>query len=88
MLTPFGKFCNKLRIDLEINQGEMAVALGISNHLLSCIEHGKKSISSELLSNMQSVYQLSNSQFVELCQAAVDSPSTMKINVEELKPDD
>lgn len=87
MLTPFGKFCNKLRIDLEINQGEMAEALGVSNHLLSCIEHGKKSISSELLSKIQTVYKLTNSQFVELCQSAVDSPSTMKINVEELTPD-
>ena len=42
MLTNFGKFCRKIRMDNKETQVEMAERLGVSDSYLSCIEIGKR----------------------------------------------
>ena len=44
MLTEFGKFVRKLRIDNGTVLGEMAKSIAVSSAYLSAVENGKKNI--------------------------------------------
>ncbi len=41
-MTPFGKKLRELRLAKQINQREMAAALGVSPAYLSALEHGRR----------------------------------------------
>jgi transcriptional regulator with XRE-family HTH domain len=52
-LTDFGKAIRKLRIDYDTNLNELATSIGVSSAFLSAVETGKKPISAELITKLQ-----------------------------------
>ncbi len=81
MLTKFGQFIRKLRIDLAMNLGDMAEKLSVSPSYLSAVETGKKKITNDLLVQISSAFTLSQVQANEMYLAAVDSKTEEKINL-------
>lgn len=85
MLTKFGQFIRKLRIDMAMNLGDMAEMLSVSAAYLSAVETGKKKITNDLLSQIVLKFNLSNSQEVLLYTAAAESKDEEKISLSGLQ---
>jgi transcriptional regulator with XRE-family HTH domain len=81
MLTKFGQFIRKLRIDMAMNLGEMAERLTLSPSYLSAVETGKKQVTNELLSRIVSEFSLVQAQINEMYFAASESKKEEKINL-------
>jgi len=60
MLTPFGRFLRKLRIDRGELMKDMAVRLGVTASYLSAVEVGKKQVPDSWVSTICNLYGLSN----------------------------
>ena len=67
MVTDFGKFCRKLRIDNDEFLKDMALKLDVTPSYLSAIEKGKRPLPSDWAQRISSLYELSSSQLSELC---------------------
>lgn len=85
-LTPYGKFIRKLRIDLNTNQFEHAVLLGISPTFLSNIEKGKKPLNMQIINKTITGFNLTIDQERQLINAASQSVP-LNINVKTINPD-
>lgn len=81
MLTKFGQFIRKLRIDIEMNLGDMAEKLSVSPSYLSAVETGKKKITNELLASITSIFNLTKDQANEMYLFAAESKNEEKINL-------
>lgn len=83
MLTEFGKFVRKLRIDNGTVLGEMAKSIAVSSAYLSEVENGKKNITDQLLKNIIVYFSLTKVQSLELKKSAKNSPISVKFDLKE-----
>jgi HTH-type transcriptional regulator, competence development regulator len=88
MLTPFGKFCRKLRIDNEELLKDMAGKLGVTSSYLSAVENGKRKVPRDWTENIISFYSLNDDQQNELKQVVQDSQKVVKIDFEGYSSED
>ncbi|WP_028773700.1 helix-turn-helix domain-containing protein [Shewanella waksmanii] len=65
MVTAFGKFLRKLRVEKELVLREMAESLDISSAQLSAMELGKRTIQPTLAKKIVDIYGVSSVQEVE-----------------------
>lgn len=65
MITAFGKFLRKLRVDKELVLRDMATSLGISSAQLSAMELGKRTIQLQLAEKIVANYGVSSVEEIE-----------------------
>ncbi|MGG1598880.1 helix-turn-helix domain-containing protein [Paenibacillus naphthalenovorans] len=83
MLTQFGKFCRKLRIDNGELLKEMADKLGVTSSYLSAVENGKRNVPHDWLETITDLYSLSQIQKKELNEAIEESQLTIKMELKD-----
>jgi transcriptional regulator with XRE-family HTH domain len=59
VLTPFGKWMRKWRVDAELRLYDVAVKLGVTTAFISAIETGKKTIPSDFVARLAKAYHWS-----------------------------
>ena len=84
MLTEFGKFCRKLRIDHNETQQDIANYLGVTTAYLSTVEHGKRNISEKLVDKLISRYNLSGAKLNQFKSTITNSISFIKIHLHRM----
>lgn len=88
MLTLFGKFCRKLRIDNGELLKDMATRLGVTSSYLSAVENGKRNVPQEWLNKITEIYSLEKSQVKELKVAIEKSQLNNKVSLKGLNSED
>ena len=88
MLTPFGKFTRKLRIDNGELLKDMAEKLGVTSSYLSAIENGKRNVPKKWLDKLTSIYELDELQQKGLKKSIEESKITNKVDVANMKNSD
>lgn len=83
MITPFGKFCRKLRIDNGELLKDMASKLGVTASYLSAVENGKRKIPLNWLHLISKIYSLNEQQISELKKAIEESQTVIKFDLRE-----
>lgn len=81
MVTAFGKFCRKLRIDRGQIMLDMAESLQVSPAFLSAVENGKKNVPAQWRDKIVKTYKLSEEQSMELMDAIDKSKTEIRINL-------
>lgn len=81
MLTQFGVFCRKLRIDNGELLKSMADKLGVTSSYLSAVETGRRSVPHEWLQKITSLYSLRAEEAAALGSAIANSQLTIKIDL-------
>lgn len=81
MLTQFGKFIRKLRIDHGELLKEMADKLKVTSSYLSAVETGKRNVPQDWLEKIVSLYQLDSEQTSELRASIEGSQLSVKIDL-------
>lgn len=71
MLTDFGKFTRKLRVDHDQLLKDMAYKLGVTMSYLSAVEHGKRKIPNEWGAKLREHYDLTETQVTELAKITI-----------------
>ena len=84
MLTQFGIFLRKLRLDSNEIMKEMAIKLDVSSSFLSAVENGKKKIPESWYKKIVNLYNLNKEKQDKLIQAIEDSQKSLEINLEKL----
>ncbi len=88
MLTEFGKFLKKLRIDKSETLAVMAGKLGISAAYLSSIENGTRDIPGTMISTIMQQYHPGAAVMHDLLKARSATPNKMvEIELASLPPD-
>lgn len=85
MLTKFGRLLRTLRIEKDLNLGQLASDIGVSSPMLSAMEHGKKNVSEEHIRKIAATLRLNALQFNELQKAAEASKVEYKVVAKNLK---
>jgi transcriptional regulator with XRE-family HTH domain len=88
MLTDFGKFCRKIRIDHGELLKDMADKLAISAAYLSAVEAGRRNIPSEWPEKIKNLYSLDTEQYTSLTKAVEHSTTQLKMNLSEFSHND
>lgn len=88
MLTNFGKFCRKLRIDNGELLYDMAKHLNVSSAFLSKVENGKSKPPAEWKEDIPEIYDLTETQIQELRKSINEARTKSVIDVSSLDPDD
>lgn len=88
MLTSFGKFCRKLRIDEGKLLLDMAQQLRVSSAFLSKVENGKAKPPVEWEDIIKKEYNLSDDQTMELHNCICDARNGKIIDISEMTVDD
>lgn len=88
MLTRFGRFCRKLRIDNSELLFDMAQRLSVSSAFLSKVENGKSKPPIEWKETIVSLYDLGAEQATELCESIDEARKKTTINISSMSPDD
>lgn len=88
MLTLFGKFVRKLRIDNEELLKEMADKLEVTSSYLSAVENGKRNVPQDWFNKIVKIYDLNDLQSYELKEAIQLSQSSVKLNLKGYNNDD
>lgn len=83
MITPFGKFCRKLRIDNGELLKDMADKLGVTASYLSAVENGKRKVPQNWLHLISRIYSLDDQQVSELKKAIEESQTVIKFDLRE-----
>lgn len=83
MLTPFGKFCRKLRIDRNEILKDMASKLGVTVSYLSAVEHGKRPIPNDWETSIPLLYQFDDIQRWELKESVIETEKLIAFNLNE-----
>jgi transcriptional regulator with XRE-family HTH domain len=78
MVTNFGKFCRKLRIDNDELLKDMACKLSVTPSYLSAIEKGKRKVPVEWEQKIAELYPLDSNQLIELCTVSTLNELTDK----------
>ena len=86
MLTEFGKYLRRLRIDCEELLKDMADKLGVTSSYLSAVETGKRNIPDDWVEKICLIYKLDMIEREELQDAANNSVKTITMNVSEMAP--
>ena len=84
MLTKFGIFTRKLRLDHAELLKDMAEKLDVSSSFLSAVENGKKKIPSQWIEKIADEYSLTKEQIRDFEFAVIETQETMDINMENL----
>lgn len=88
MLTKFGKFTRKLRIDHSELLRDMADKLNVSSSYLSAVEVGKRPVPEKWLCELKNIYSLSNNEYTQLLNAADKSREEVVLNLSNKKNSD
>lgn len=80
MLTQFGKFCRKLRIDNGELLKDMANKLEVTSSYLSAVENGKRNVPQEWSTKIIDFYKLNQKQQQELQKAIQESKKELRID--------
>lgn len=88
MLTNFGKFCRKLRIDRGELLYDMAKRLHVSSAFLSKVENGKSKPPTEWEAVLSSEYGLTKEQQEELSECIDEARRREVIDISALRQDD
>jgi len=88
MLTLFGKFTRKLRIDSGELLKDMAEKLGVTSSYLSAVENGKRNVPQSWISKIADNYEITSDQFRELKEAVEKSRQTNKVDLKGMNSDD
>lgn len=83
MLTPFGKFCRKLRIDRNEILKDMASDLNVTVSYLSAVENGKRSVPASWEQMISDAYDLGDEQRWELKESIIESEKMITFPLEE-----
>ncbi|WP_241745381.1 helix-turn-helix domain-containing protein [Lysinibacillus sphaericus] len=65
-LTKMGKFLRKLRIEKSEYMQDMAKRLGVTTSYISAVEHGKRKMPKEWVQLIESSYELTSNEKMEL----------------------
>lgn len=84
MLTAFGKFCRKLRIERNEILKNMADKLGVTPSYLSAVEIGKRAIPATWGKLITNIYNLTPAQQQELLDAIADSTKQIKLDISSM----
>jgi len=84
MLTDFGRYLRKLRIDCGELIRDMAGKLGVTASYLSAVETGKRNIPETWVDEIVASYNLDGAEKGALVKAAVNSARAIKIGLEEV----
>lgn len=82
MLSPFGKFSRKLRLERGELLLDMAKKLQVQSSYLSSVEVGRKSVPENWKEEIAVLYNLSEDEKKELSKAIDDSIRQIKIDME------
>jgi transcriptional regulator with XRE-family HTH domain len=88
MLTLFGKFCRKLRIDNGELLKNMADKLGVTPSYLSAVETGKRNVPMEWPEKLSILYSLDARNKDALNRAMQESQLTLKFDLNEMRKDE
>lgn len=88
MLTNFGKFCRKLRIDNGELLYDMAKRLNVSSAFLSKVENGRSKPPVEWKEYIRSLYVLTQEQVRELDESIDEARLKSVIDISTFRPDD
>ncbi len=80
MLTDFGKFLRKIRIDRGEILRDMAEKLEVSAAYLSAVEMGKRNIPEQWVDRISTLYNLSEEEKRNLSVAADNSAKSITLN--------
>lgn len=83
MLTLFGKFCRKLRIDNGELLKDMANKLGVTSSYLSAVENGKRNVPHDWFGTITDNYLLSRDEEIELRNAIEESQLSVKMELKD-----
>lgn len=82
MLSPFGKFCRKLRLERGELLLDMAKKLQVQSSYLSSVEVGRKSVPECWKDEIANLYNLNIDEKKDLEKAINESIRQIKINME------
>lgn len=83
MLTVFGRYLRKIRIDNDEILNDMAGKLQVTAAYLSAVENGKREIPEGWVEIIRDCYGLDDKQYFELTDAAYESKKSIKIKLED-----
>lgn len=85
MITQFGKFCRKLRIEREEILKDMSDKLGVTSAYLSSVENAKRNVPKDWEEKLSKIYDLSEEQRKELKIAIINTKEevTLKFNTKD-----
>ena len=86
MLTEFGQFLRKLRIDCNEFLKNMAEKLGVSSSFLSAVETGNRNIPDGWVDKISQLYGLDMIQKELLQDAAFNSARSVTMNLTKMVP--
>lgn len=81
MLSPFGKFVRRLRIDRGVKLKDMADSIGVSSAFLSAVETGNRPIPDTVVSGVRDYFCLIGEQLQELQSVVELSRTDFKISL-------
>lgn len=84
MLTDFGKFLRKIRIDCGEILKDMAEKLNVSAAYLSAVEMGKRNIPEQWVNRISELYGLSEEEKSNLNDAADNSAKSITLNFDNI----
>lgn len=88
MVTKFGKFCRKLRIDRGELLYDMASKLGVSSSFLSKVENGKKKPPVEWEQIIISKYGISGKELEDFQEAFFNAVNSDSIDISGMRTSD
>jgi len=84
MLTDFGRFLRKIRIDCGEILRDMAEKLNVSAAYLSAVEMGKRNIPEQWVNRISELYNLSEEEKNNLNDAADNSAKSITLNFDNI----
>jgi len=87
MVTEFGKYIRKLRVDKTITLRSMADEIGKSASYLSSVETGKRSITNNFFDAVVGYFNLDDGKKEELRHLAAISQNEVSLSLREASPE-
>ena len=84
LLTDFGRFLRKIRIDCGEILKDMAEKLNVSAAYLSAVEMGKRNIPEQWVNRISELYNLSEEEKSKLNDAADNSAKSITLNFDNI----
>ena len=81
MLTAFGRFVRKIRIDTGWLLKDMAESLGVTSSYLSAVETGKRRIPNDWAEKITKIFQLDSDSIYELNASIQESQQEIQLNL-------
>lgn len=72
MLTAFGKYLRKVRLDHDEVMKNMADRLGVTSSYLSAIENGKRKIPDEWINKIAALYNVDRAELQKVADLSAD----------------